>query len=143
MDTGTFQSLLRKCNKNLYIQLDRVNINTGMTGIYLRNFAERDVDPSLSRMFSGEDSRIVHDILTRTDEHVASVSVPFVKEGDELNEKMNAVKKPGWRSILKRLITKGYIKAERAARVFGYCESPYDRMSPTQKAVFEGLCQQP
>lgn len=114
-----------------------------MTGIYLRNYAKRDVDPSVSRLFSGEDSRLVHDILTRTDEHVGSVSVPFVKEGDEFNEKFNAVKKPGWRSILKRLINNGYIKAGRAGKVFGYYESPYDRMSPTQKAVFEGLCQQP
>ena len=151
MNFDTFEHKLKKLNKDLYIQTEKktysVNKEFGSTGIYLKNKKrEQIVDDGNAHYKNKEGYHEYGSSLTNAiekhnaepDTYVAWVAYGDVPEGEVFEGRQ--VVKPGWRSIVRRLIKQGIVGQDKVRKVFNWEESTYDRMTYEQKMEFQ--CQQ-
>lgn len=131
-----FRERLTRIDRRLYVATDRAV--PGPEGdliapIMLRR-NKRDKVENLNGI-DGAAARFMHDSTTgNKDEHIGSVSLSEVPEGDLFNEKGREIKR-GWRTIARNLIKRGMEKRRVwAAFGRGIGESDYDRQSFEQRA---------
>lgn len=137
MFTKDFESKLKKVNPRLFIDYSRVRDADPATpvgcGLYLRE----QRDSPVRGIFDGKDKQWAEEYNSRSILYLGWVSYPSVPTGDLYNLDTGVILSPGWRSVLKKLISKKAITKEKAKKVFDYEESSYDRFSRDEKIAFQ------
>lgn len=137
MDIGTFSEKLRQLNPHLYVDVNHRTYSTGSvegsSGIYLRGQHANKI----SALGCGATSvRGAEAENSSPDLYVGWTQHGYVPEGDRFDLDSGRVLCQGWRTIVRRLVSAGYVTAPKAEKVMGYVESWYDCMNYDQKLAY-------
>jgi len=132
-----FERKLKEINPAFFIDYSKVTGDSPAPGtgcgIYLRG----QKDAPVKGQSSGKLKSYVDQYNNRPIIYVAWATYPSVAEGDYFDTKTGELLHPGWRSILKKLISAGHCSKSKARYVFGYEESDYDRLTYEDRLEFQ------